>query len=134
MCSTRARAPCRRCLAAAAVSQKRWGLELFYSFRSPYSQLCLKRFFRLAAHYGVPWTVKPVLPMAMRGLATSVVSKGLCAELVLVVQYFIQRTARLHLALHSAVTLLPVATAGVDAALQRQRQGHTRRALPTQCT
>ena len=70
----------------------------------------------------------------LRGLATSVVSKGLCAELVLVVQYFIQRTARLHLALHSAVTLLPVATAGVDAALQRQRQGHTRRALPTQCT
>ena len=62
--------------AAAAAASEGWGLELFYSFRSPYSQLCLKRFFRLAAHYGVPWTVKPVLPMAMRGLRVPR-SKGL---------------------------------------------------------
>lgn len=35
-------------------------IELFYSFRSPYSQLCLKRLFKLADHYGIEVVVRPV--------------------------------------------------------------------------
>jgi 2-hydroxychromene-2-carboxylate isomerase len=44
-------------------------LELFFSFRSPYSYLALDRARALADTYGVPLVIKPVLPMVMRGLA-----------------------------------------------------------------
>lgn len=43
-------------------------LELFFSFRSPYSYLALKRVFDIANAYGLKLEVKPVLPMVMRGL------------------------------------------------------------------
>ena len=42
-------------------------LELFFSFRSPYSYLCLKRTFDLVDAFGLRLVVRPVLPMAMRG-------------------------------------------------------------------
>jgi len=43
-------------------------LELFFSFRSPYSYLCLKRSFAIADAFGLRLIVRPVLPMVMRGL------------------------------------------------------------------
>jgi len=43
-------------------------LELFYSFRSPYSYLCLKRTFAIAEAFGLTLKIRPVLPMVMRGL------------------------------------------------------------------
>jgi len=45
------------------------GLELFFSFRSPYSYLAAERTIALAARHGVPLTIRPVLPMVMRGLS-----------------------------------------------------------------
>lgn len=44
-------------------------LELFFSFRSPYSWLALQRAYQLADHYGLELQVRPVLPMVMRGLS-----------------------------------------------------------------
>jgi len=44
-------------------------LDLFFSYRSPYSYLALERTFRLADRHGLDLTVKPVLPMVMRGMA-----------------------------------------------------------------
>lgn len=44
-------------------------LELFFSFRSPYSYLALQRTYALADHYGADLVLRPVLPMVMRGLA-----------------------------------------------------------------
>ncbi len=43
-------------------------LELFYSFRSPYSQLALRRVVDLADAFGLELVVRPVLPMMMRGV------------------------------------------------------------------
>ncbi|MEM8856909.1 MAG: DsbA family protein [Chloroflexota bacterium] len=43
-------------------------LELFWSIRSPYSYVGIVRGRKLAEHYQVPVTVKPVLPMVMRGM------------------------------------------------------------------
>ena len=42
-------------------------IELFYSFRSPYSQICLPRVYALADAFGLDVVVRPVLPMVMRG-------------------------------------------------------------------
>ena len=42
-------------------------LELFYSFRSPYSQLALRRVYELANAFGLELVLRPVLPMMMRG-------------------------------------------------------------------
>lgn len=42
-------------------------IKVYWSFRSPYSQLCLERLYKLARHYGVAVDVKVVLPMVMRG-------------------------------------------------------------------
>lgn len=42
-------------------------LELFFSFRSPYSYLALDRAAELAERTGIPLRVRPVLPMVMRG-------------------------------------------------------------------
>lgn len=44
-------------------------LDMFFSFRSPYSYLALSRTYALADHYGLKLTVRPVLPMVMRGLS-----------------------------------------------------------------
>ena len=43
-------------------------LELFVSFRSPYSYLCLQRSFEIADAFGLDLKVRPVLPMVMRGM------------------------------------------------------------------
>ena len=43
-------------------------LELFYSYRSPYSQLALPRACELADAFGLQLVLRPVLPMMMRGL------------------------------------------------------------------
>ncbi|MGR6872880.1 DsbA family protein [Pseudomonas sp. HK3] len=52
-----------------AITNKQEPVELFFSMRSPYSHLALNRCQKLAEHYGVPLTVKPVLPMLMRNLS-----------------------------------------------------------------
>jgi 2-hydroxychromene-2-carboxylate isomerase len=43
-------------------------LDLFYSFRSPYSQLCLRRVFEVADAFGLELVLRPVLPMIMRNM------------------------------------------------------------------
>jgi 2-hydroxychromene-2-carboxylate isomerase len=43
-------------------------LEMFLSFRSPYTWLAIDRARALAGHYGVALQLRPVLPMVMRGL------------------------------------------------------------------
>lgn len=44
-------------------------LEMFFSFRSPYSYIALARAYRLADHYKLNLILRPVLPMVMRGLS-----------------------------------------------------------------
>ncbi len=43
-------------------------LELFFSFRSPYSYLALQSAFRIADDFGIELKIRPILPMVMRGL------------------------------------------------------------------
>jgi 2-hydroxychromene-2-carboxylate isomerase len=43
-------------------------IELFYSFRSPYSYIALQRTFEIADAFGIEVKVRPVLPMVMRGM------------------------------------------------------------------
>ena len=43
-------------------------LELFHSFRSPYSYLSLKRSYEIADAFGLDLKLRPVLPMVMRGM------------------------------------------------------------------
>ena len=43
-------------------------LELFYSFRSPYSYIALEHAFDLAEAFGLKLEIRPVLPMVMRGV------------------------------------------------------------------
>ena len=54
-----------------ASSKTAFTLELYFSFRSPYSNIVLDRVKDLVHHYRdvVKLVVKPVLPMVMRGLA-----------------------------------------------------------------
>jgi 2-hydroxychromene-2-carboxylate isomerase len=44
-------------------------LEMYFSFRSPYSYLALDRAVKLSRTYGVELIIKPVLPMVMRGFS-----------------------------------------------------------------
>lgn len=44
-------------------------LDVYFSFRSPYSYLALRRASELAATHGLALRLRPVLPMVMRGLA-----------------------------------------------------------------
>ena len=44
-------------------------IELFFSFRSPYSYVSLPQLIALRDRYGIDVKVRPVLPMVMRGLA-----------------------------------------------------------------
>jgi len=60
-------------------------LEMFYSFRSPYSYLALKRTFDIADAFGLKLEVRPVLPMVMRGMAVPkkkllYIAKDACRE------------------------------------------------------
>lgn len=57
------RPPARGALRAAAP------VELWYSFRSPYSQLILRRLFALVDAFGAELKLRPILPMVTRGLA-----------------------------------------------------------------
>ncbi len=43
-------------------------LELFFSFRSPYSYLALAPVYKIADAFGLVLEIRPVLPMVMRGL------------------------------------------------------------------
>lgn len=43
-------------------------IEMWFSFRSPYSWIAFPRARRLARHYGATLTLRPILPMVMRGL------------------------------------------------------------------
>ncbi len=43
-------------------------LELFYSVSSPYSYLALQRVYDIADAFGLTLTIRPVLPMVMRGM------------------------------------------------------------------
>jgi 2-hydroxychromene-2-carboxylate isomerase len=43
-------------------------IEMWFSFRSPYSWLAMPRVRRLAAHYGARLELRYILPMVMRGL------------------------------------------------------------------
>ena len=43
-------------------------IELFHSFRSPYSFLSLQRIYDIADAFGVELILRPVLPMVMRGM------------------------------------------------------------------
>ena len=43
-------------------------LQIYHSFRSPYSYIALKRTFDLADAFGLKLEIKPVLPMVMRGM------------------------------------------------------------------
>jgi len=50
-------------------------LEFFPSMRSPYTAICMPRALELAARLPVDFTVRPVLPMVMRGLAVPLVKR-----------------------------------------------------------
>lgn len=52
-----------------AVARDLPPLEMFYSFRSPYSYLALKSTFAIAQAFGLRLEVRPVLPMVARGVA-----------------------------------------------------------------
>ena len=55
-------------VAPPSAAQKLPPLELFCSFRSPYSYLCLKRVFAVADAFRLKLRIRPVLPMIMRGM------------------------------------------------------------------
>ena len=55
-------------VAKPSSAQQLPALEIFYSFRSPYSYLCLNRTFAIADAFGLKLNVRPVLPMVMRGM------------------------------------------------------------------
>lgn len=55
--------------AVPAAAENLPALDLFYSFRSPYSYLALQRTFAIADGFGLKLAVRPVLPMVMRGMA-----------------------------------------------------------------
>jgi 2-hydroxychromene-2-carboxylate isomerase len=50
-------------------------VELFYSFRSPYSQLVIDRLIAICHHHRVQLLVRPVLPMATRGYTISLAKR-----------------------------------------------------------
>ena len=56
----------------AAVPKKAAGLpplEMFHTFRSPYSYLALQRAKKIADAFGLKLVIRPILPMVMRGLS-----------------------------------------------------------------
>jgi len=61
--ATRTNLPARMPARASALPP----LQMFHSFRSPYSYLALARTFEIADAFGLKLVVRPVLPMVMRG-------------------------------------------------------------------
>lgn len=55
-------------VAPPSTAQELPPLELFFSFRSPYSYLCFERIFRIADAFRLELNIRPVLPMVMRGM------------------------------------------------------------------
>lgn len=55
-------------IAPPSVAKELPPLDFFYSFRSPYSYLSVPRIFAIADAFGLELRIRPVLPMAMRGL------------------------------------------------------------------
>ena len=55
-------------LPAAPANAAPTVIEMWFSFRSPYSWLAMPRVRRLAAHYGAKLQLRFILPMVMRGL------------------------------------------------------------------
>ena len=67
------------------AAEKLPALEMFFSFRSPYSYLALQRTFDIADAFGIKLEVRPVLPMVMRGMAVPkskllYIAKDACRE------------------------------------------------------
>jgi 2-hydroxychromene-2-carboxylate isomerase len=54
--------------AGSIQNDGRLSLEIFPSLRSPYTAMILERSMRLAESVGVPVTLRPVMPMVMRGV------------------------------------------------------------------
>lgn len=52
----------------SAASRDLPPLQMFHSFRSPYSYIALARVFEIADAFGLKLKVRPVLPMVMRGM------------------------------------------------------------------
>jgi len=55
-------------VAPPAAAKELPPLEVFFSFRSPYSYLALSRTFEIADAFGLELILRPVLPMVMRGM------------------------------------------------------------------
>jgi len=55
-------------LGPVPASGRRPLIEMWFSFRSPYSWIAFPRVRQLAAHYGARLELRPILPMVMRGL------------------------------------------------------------------
>ena len=55
-------------VAPPAAARQLPPLELFHSFRSPYSYLSLRRVYEIADAFGLELRLRPVLPMVMRGM------------------------------------------------------------------
>ncbi len=51
-----------------AAAQDLPPIDLFYSFRSPYSHLCVRRVSAVADAFGLELVLRPVLPLMMRGV------------------------------------------------------------------
>jgi len=71
--------------AVPGAAEKLPALEMFFSFRSPYSYLALQRTFDIADAFGIRLEVRPVLPMVMRGMAVPkkkllYIAKDACRE------------------------------------------------------
>ena len=54
--------------AVPACSKNLPAMDMYHSFRSPYSYLALKRMFAIADAFGIKLEIKPILPMIMRGV------------------------------------------------------------------
>jgi 2-hydroxychromene-2-carboxylate isomerase len=71
--------------AVPGAAEKLPVLEMFFSFRSPYSYLALQRTFDIADAFGIRLEVRPVLPMVMRGMTVPTkkllyIAKDACRE------------------------------------------------------
>lgn len=54
--------------ALSVVKDTTTPIIVYYSFRSPYSQIAIQKLHRLSKHHNIPIVVKVMLPMVMRGL------------------------------------------------------------------
>jgi 2-hydroxychromene-2-carboxylate isomerase len=55
--------------AVPACSRNLPPMDMYHSFRSPYSYIALTRMFDIADAFGIALDIKPVLPMVMRGVS-----------------------------------------------------------------